>query len=922
MLLVLGFFTHLFKHNTWFSFYHKAVCANPYNQEQPFMTDNGDDGGMTLNVPMEEVAPEKPKSTPNHTTGNAAVEPTSKESAPEAGGGLPLFTLFLLGAGLSVLSAIVAGVFLYQFASNTVDESVLQNGRSQVDAIKARVAPEIDQMDKYIDEVKRMVYATYERVGPVTSWTQARDLINYTYMSSVPSRVQQVDNLAGMGMAILLPPAVPLAQVTSLFAQAMYYEPLRDGTRGYTYERVLPDGITQFASELWFDENGVMRASMDPWWEDDTYLDWAYKAETEFNYKVRQPVQPWASSYDGFPYWWMETFEWFQVGNQWHVVWVYKYLERLQQLVVDATQGDSTATNQVFVYEPTNRAIVTTTYFPEANRTANCYGSLKDFDDVGIECIYRPPENSTFPYIRDLFAQVEDRATWPIEGVNVSTVSRKMKVDGRDVFVVTSLIMNKGPIRLFAVWVRDADEALSGMRQDVTRIIAICCVCIAVSAIITILISIFGVLRPLDNLATDMNKLSAFKTEELMAKDRDMSLVREVRRLQGRFTHMAQTLHSFALYVPKDVVKELLAGAGSAVLGMDKRELSVMFIDIADFTTLCEKLDGTRDVLSAVLSEYFKHATITLMRHGSTIDKFIGDAIMAFWGAPLHIDEPCLRAVCAGLELLQLCQKVSAKFSQYDINLKIRIGANTGDCLCGNIGSEERMNYTALGDTVNTASRMEGLNKQFSSRFMVSAPLLEGTGRIENIVYRHLGSIVAKGKTESIEGYEVLAISDKTTALVEVGDTASDTASQTGSLTSANSSAALKSRKSHLSSQHEKYEMNAMYARRSDLLSPDVAVAEVRKATPQLPPRLIAACNRNNNAMREFLKENFTEARDLYIGAQEQLLSVTKSKTRLPPHTEDQVRGFAQDLERKIAFCKRAIESGGTLSTTFVATEK
>ena len=213
----------------------------------------------------------------------------------------------------------------------------------------------------------------------------------------------------------------------------------------------------------------------------------------------------------------------------------------------------------------------------------------------------------------------------------------------------------------------------------------------------------------LREMSDELERIGRFElgARELIAQK---SFVREVNVMGDSANRMKKSLRSFAKYVPTRLVQELMQSGSEAVLGGNKKELTILFCDIAGFTTISEKMKP--DELVDALAEYFASASDAVHANGGTVDKFIGDAVMAFWGAPQEIDDAPARACRAALAIQSSVRAMSARWvAQGRPHFDVRIGINTGECLVGNIGSQQRMNYTVMGDSVNLASRLEGLNK-------------------------------------------------------------------------------------------------------------------------------------------------------------------------------------------------------------------
>ena len=208
----------------------------------------------------------------------------------------------------------------------------------------------------------------------------------------------------------------------------------------------------------------------------------------------------------------------------------------------------------------------------------------------------------------------------------------------------------------------------------------------------------------------------------------------------------------FGRYVSKDVYDQLLEHPESAELGGARREMSVLFSDIRGFTSVTEK--GDPEELVAQLNEYFSRMVEIVFRHHGTVDKFVGDMVMALYGAPLDDPGHAEHAVATAVEMVRELGELNRKWAAENrAQLDIGIGVNSGDMIAGNIGSSSIMSYTVIGDNVNLGSRLESLNKEYRTRIIISDATrgwLTGTYQIVP-----LGDVVVKGKTRSIAIFEV-----------------------------------------------------------------------------------------------------------------------------------------------------------------------
>ncbi|MCX6122209.1 MAG: adenylate/guanylate cyclase domain-containing protein [Ignavibacteriales bacterium] len=215
----------------------------------------------------------------------------------------------------------------------------------------------------------------------------------------------------------------------------------------------------------------------------------------------------------------------------------------------------------------------------------------------------------------------------------------------------------------------------------------------------------------------------------------------------------------FGHYINPAVVNELVSNPEKAKLGGDRRELTVFFSDIAGFTTISEQYHAKPEGLVALLNEFLDEMTRIVLKFEGTLDKYEGDAIMAFWGAPLPQKDHALRTCLAALEMQKRLESLRPKWiKEGKPPLSVRMGINTGIVIVGNMGGKDRFDYTVIGDSVNLASRLEGANKQYKSNIMVSD--FTYTHVKNKVIVRELDLIQVKGKTEPVKVYELLGTAD------------------------------------------------------------------------------------------------------------------------------------------------------------------
>ncbi len=210
---------------------------------------------------------------------------------------------------------------------------------------------------------------------------------------------------------------------------------------------------------------------------------------------------------------------------------------------------------------------------------------------------------------------------------------------------------------------------------------------------------------------------------------------------------------TFAKYVSPSVVEEILKDPSNIELGGKKMELTVMFSDVRGFTTISEKLDPR--ALSNLLNSYLTPMTDLVFETKGTLDKYMGDAIMAFWGAPIHFSDHAERAATCALMMLKKLRELQSEYAAKGLpTIDIGIGLNTGDMSVGNMGSNTVRSYTVMGDSVNLGSRLEGINKEYGTRIIVS----EFTQiRIANsFVTREVDWVRVKGKAQPVRIFELI----------------------------------------------------------------------------------------------------------------------------------------------------------------------
>jgi adenylate cyclase len=231
------------------------------------------------------------------------------------------------------------------------------------------------------------------------------------------------------------------------------------------------------------------------------------------------------------------------------------------------------------------------------------------------------------------------------------------------------------------------------------------------------------------------------------------SRIAEIDELGSTMAVAQRSIWSFARFVPKDIVKGIIDSSISIELGGVKQELTILFTDVTNFTGIAEAVDPNG--LMHQTSRHLAALTEAFHAEGGTVDKFIGDSVMVFWNAPHLQHDHAERACRAALSAKAASEALNIQFEAKGLpRFTVRLGIHLGDAVVGNVGSAERMNYTVLGNSVNLAARLEGLNKEYKTTILVSEAV---RNRADNFFrFKAIGSVIAKGMTTETQVYELI----------------------------------------------------------------------------------------------------------------------------------------------------------------------
>ncbi|TVR58227.1 MAG: HAMP domain-containing protein [Candidatus Competibacteraceae bacterium] len=270
---------------------------------------------------------------------------------------------------------------------------------------------------------------------------------------------------------------------------------------------------------------------------------------------------------------------------------------------------------------------------------------------------------------------------------------------------------------------------------------------------LSIVVAIFisrAISRPIVELARETRKIANLDLDNQL---KISSPISEVQLLDESISAMKTGLQAFKRYVPADLVRQLIRTGEEARLGGDQRELTILFTDIANFTSRSEGMDA--EGLMLQLSHYMGELATIIMSQQGTVDKYMGDGLMAFWGAPTENPDHAFYACHAVLSCRDRIAELNEQWGEQGrLQLPTRFGIHTGQTLVGNIGSTERMNYTVLGDSVNLASRLEAVNNIYGTTIIVSQATYHKVA--DRFYFRPLDTVMVKGIRQGVLLYELM----------------------------------------------------------------------------------------------------------------------------------------------------------------------
>jgi class 3 adenylate cyclase/ABC-type nitrate/sulfonate/bicarbonate transport system substrate-binding protein len=352
-----------------------------------------------------------------------------------------------------------------------------------------------------------------------------------------------------------------------------------------------------------------------------------------------------------------------------------------------------------------------------------------------------------------------------IDDLNVREAHRQHALLGTDSFAFQSPVNGANSIAAFAnfpdgfgqpwqvITLAPIDDFV-GTLKATNRLMMVVIIILTMIELFFIYFASSRLSRPVENVSKQLQAIEGLQFDVPPSRP---SSIREIAKLESAASLLRTSLKSFSSFVPLDVVRQLIKSGIPLTLGVEPRFLTVFFSDLENFSSHSERL-APNDLL-AQISTYLEEVSTAISEEGGTVDKFIGDGVMAFWNAPIERPDHVLRACAGALRAARRMERVNDTWdAKGRPRIRIRIGLNCAKVLVGNVGSSTRLSYTALGDGVNVAARLEGINKIFGTTICISDSIYD---RLQTkILVRPLKRVQVKGRKTEFMIYELLALRD------------------------------------------------------------------------------------------------------------------------------------------------------------------
>jgi adenylate cyclase len=327
----------------------------------------------------------------------------------------------------------------------------------------------------------------------------------------------------------------------------------------------------------------------------------------------------------------------------------------------------------------------------------------------------------------------------------------EIKVAGTDYLAtVVRQVARDGGV-FFVLYAAPLSDFLGSLAGAAARTIPVALVIFAL-ALPAIIYLARSISKPLEKLSDEAEMIRSFRLDDPIKMD---SRVREINTLIRSMAGMKGTIREVSKFVPKALVKDILESESSATVGGRTRRVSILFTDVKDFTRLAAGMPAEN--LMVNLSEYFEELASLIIKENGTVDKFIGDAIFAFWNAPLLVAQHEHAACLAALKCRVASRQLNERWMKEGLPpWHTRFGIHVGDAVLGNVGASDRIDYTAIGDTVNIAARLEALNKYYGTGILASGQITDVCS--SEFLFRRVDRSQPKGAGKPLDVYELLGM--------------------------------------------------------------------------------------------------------------------------------------------------------------------
>eukprot|EP00906_Rhabdomonas_costata_P023514 RCo033828 len=672
----------------------------------------------------------------------------------------------------------------------------ISNAAVQLRRMQDFLRREVSRMRLSLNETRRLVFALVSGDPSIRTSSGALAVVNATLFAEWAHRVTFPEEQYGFAVNFLFPPDT--RAVTSVQSLQTYADPLIDG--GLQPIHAYTDPATSVTSA--YQINLVPAANVQGSATGDVLVPVLDTSVVQYNfsyfssavlglgYPSRFDILPWTSS-DGNPWWFVQQSSWVQIWGvniiaQSYASTVY-WGQNLASLI--------TSPNTYFLLFGASLTPLATSYPPALTQLRSCIESQLPLSNT-LSCITIPLNSTESPPLfqfidSTIISRIGDPRYFTPSPNDPGVTFTSASFGGQAIdFVWVDPILLEGPAneKFALLWfqfdsgVLTSTSATSTSAGTVSALVAFIIIVAVFSTVGVGLLIQKSFLHPLSDITADMTAVAHLEMDLVRVTHAESHVeFSEMRKLRGAFRMMAQSIQWFLLYLPRDVVKDILAAerTSTSVRELSEKKLTLIFCDIRGFTSATSTLRDHVDTFVELLQLYFEQCSNALTAEGCTIDKFIGDAIMGFWGAPLPCSAKNTCGCFGALALQAVVRMLLDEFMEHGWALSVRVGLHHGMAMVGSVGSKRRLNYTALGETVNIASRLEGLCNVNGAAISVSADVVAGvleelgssdvyTGGAEvgDLIFRRTGLYILKGLTEPITVYELVG----TISTKHVGD--------------------------------------------------------------------------------------------------------------------------------------------------------